>query len=194
MVFLFKEYAKGKGRFFGLLYIGVFGTLFLFSKFLFPSESSLPAAEAQGVGEEARADSIEIPKLGIVAPLIRVESTNPDDFREPLTKGVAWYPSANPGQNGSAIILGHSAPPGWPKINYDWVFSKITNLEQGDKIYIYFNNKKYEYEAKRSLFLKRGEEIPAWELTNEKPALLLVSCWPPGINNKRVIIRAEAPS
>ena len=155
------------------------------------SQQETPAAQV--AAEKGRAiltnkpNSISIPKLGIAAPLILVPSTNPDDFLSPLKKGVVHYPSALPGEEGRMVVLGHSSPPGWPKINYDWVFSELQKLEAGDEIIISFDNRQYSYKVQDKIFLKQGEDLPL-SLTEGKSELVLISCWPPGINNKRIVV------
>ena len=63
-----------------------------------------------------KANSIEIPDIGIDVPIIFPASTNPSILVAALDKGAIYYPgSVLPGQNGQIIILGHSAPVGWPK-------------------------------------------------------------------------------
>lgn len=138
-----------------------------------------------------KSNSIVIPKIKIEAPVIVVNSTNPEDFNEPLKRGVTHYPSSLPGEKGEVIILGHSAPPFWPKINYDWVFSKLNTLKAGDEIYIYFNNSQYKYVVEGQVFLQAGQELPSFATKDSKSKLLLISCWPPGINNKRIVVYSE---
>lgn len=138
--------------------------------------------------EEAK---LTIPKIGVEATIIFVESTNPSDFLQPLKNGVAHYPSALPGQKGASIILGHSAPPGWLGSFYDGVFSKLKELEQGDRILVSLNGGVYVYTVTDKAFLNRGQGIPPEVMGSDRPALLLLSCWPPGINNKRIMIQAE---
>lgn len=134
---------------------------------------------------------IEIPKIKIQAPIIFLKQGNEKDFAQALKKGVLYYPdSALPGEKGIITILGHSAPTGWPKINYDWVFTDLNKLETGNIIYIYFNNHQYNYRVKNRFFLKKGEEIPSINLTNFKSVLVLLSCWPPGENQKRIAVEA----
>lgn len=133
---------------------------------------------------------VEIPSLGITVPLLVVNSEDPQDFVEPLKKGVTLFPSAMPGQKGTAVILGHSAPPGWPRINYDWAFSDIQKLKQGDKVAITFENKEYVYSVTETIFLQKGQEIPAEYLSADDGHIILVSCWPPGIDNKRIGVYA----
>lgn len=138
-----------------------------------------------------RENSIEIPKIKISAPLIVDKSLDDNAIFKALDRGVVLYPgSFLPGEKGQTIILGHSAPQGWPKIKYDWVFSQINDLEVGDEIFVYFDNKKYTYWLENKIFLERGEELPE-NLTNSENMLILTSCWPPGKNLKRIAILAK---
>ncbi len=135
-------------------------------------------------------NSIEIPKIDIKAPLIVNENMNNDDVSKALDSGVVHYPSSVlPGNEGQTIILGHSAPLGWPKIQYQWVFSNLNDLEPGDKIFVHLDNKKYSFSVKNKVFLERGEELPT-NLTNSNNVLVLISCWPPGKDLKRIAVVA----
>ena len=139
-----------------------------------------------------KADSIAIPKIGIEAPLILVENTEMEELSEGLKKGVVFYPGSSlPGEKGETMILGHSAPPGWPKIRYDWVFSELNKLEEEDEVYVFYKNCRYVYKISEKFFLNKGEELPPPDLTKSESMLLLISCWPPGRNLKRIAVRAE---
>jgi LPXTG-site transpeptidase (sortase) family protein len=132
-------------------------------------------------------DSIEIPKIKISAPLIVVGKE--EEVKKALDRGVVLWPSsALPGEKGQVIILGHSAPPNWPKIKYDWVFSNLNSLEKGDEIFVYFKKKKYVYRVEEKIFLNRGQELPKTD--PEKTILFLISCWPPGKDFRRIAIEA----
>jgi len=134
--------------------------------------------------------SIEIPKIGITAPIIFAEKNDLKSLKEYLDRGVLLYPgSALPGDIGTAIILGHSASPSWPKVKYDWVFGKLNELEPDDKIFIFIENKKIIYEVNNKIFLEKGAEIPSDE-KNPGSTLYLVSCWPPGRDVKRIVVKA----
>ena len=148
--------------------------------------------EAKGrSGYFDKEDSIEIPKIGVKAPIIFEENNSEEDFEKALKKGVLHYPqSALPGEEGTTIILGHSAPPNWPKIDYDWIFNDLNELNTGDEIYIYFNQSQYIYKVTNEFFLNPGQDIPQG-LTNSKYVLNLVSCWPPGKDQKRIAVGAE---
>ena len=135
---------------------------------------------------------IEIPKIGIKAPIIFTQANSQEAFQEALKKGVLHFPQSSlPGKEGTSILLGHSAPPNWPKINYDWVFNDLNKLKPGDLIYIYFNQRQYIFSVTKIFFLNKSEEILSQELTNSKSVLMLLSCWPPGRDEKRIITQAE---
>lgn len=134
-------------------------------------------------------NSIEIPKIGITAPLVFINSV--EEAHSALDRGVVHYPtSVLPGANGQTIILGHSAPEGWPKIKYDWVFSHLNNLVEGDEFSIYYQGKKLTYSVVKKVFLERGEEIPENGLTKENNVVILISCWPPGKDLRRIAVEA----
>jgi LPXTG-site transpeptidase (sortase) family protein len=154
------------------------------------------AATPETVAEEVyqgKEKVLEIPRIGISAPIIFFdEPTDNDTLSEALDEGTVHFPdSVLPGQTGPTIILGHSAPPGWPKIKYDWVFSEVSLLEERDEIIIYFSAKKHIYHVKNKVFLDRGEEIPAETYSTSGNTLILLSCWPPGKDYKRIAVIAE---
>jgi LPXTG-site transpeptidase (sortase) family protein len=152
---------------------------------LLPKEEKKKEQKEEEIYEKE--DSIEIPKIKISAPLIVVGKE--EEVKKALDRGVVLWPtSALPGEKGKTIILGHSAPPHWPKIKYDWVFSNLNSLERGDEILIYFRNKKYVYRVENKIFLNRGQELPKTD--NEKSVLFLISCWPPGKDFRRIAIEA----
>jgi LPXTG-site transpeptidase (sortase) family protein len=135
---------------------------------------------------------LEIPRIGVSAPVVFFdEPTDNDTLSKALDEGTVHFPdSVLPGQTGPTIILGHSAPPGWPKIKYDWVFSEVSSLEEGDEIFIYFGAKEHIYRVKSKVFLDRGEEIPAETYSSSGNTLILLSCWPPGKDYKRIAVIA----
>jgi LPXTG-site transpeptidase (sortase) family protein len=135
---------------------------------------------------------IEIPKINITAPIVFSQSTDKNSLMKDLNKGVIYYPgSVYPGQSGQIIILGHSAPPGWPKTRYEWVFSDLNNLVAGDKILIDLNNKQYTYIVRKKTIIDRGADVPIYTSVASNNVLTLISCWPPGKDYQRIAVQAE---
>ena len=157
---------------------------------LSPSDSSQPVLKEKSE-EVKKEDSLEIPKINISVPLVLIESQDEEEIHQALDQGVVHFPkSVLPGQTGQTIILGHSAPPGWPKIKHDWVFSQLNELNEGDEVLVYFDYQKYSYSVTKTVFLERGEEIPEEDLTNYTNVLYLLSCWPPGKDYRRIAVEA----
>ncbi|NQU82699.1 MAG: class E sortase [Parcubacteria group bacterium] len=141
-------------------------------------------------------NSIEIPRIGIKAPMVFIDeeigsNLSPNGFKKYLDRGVVHYPGSSlPGTKGQVMVLGHSAPALWPRINHDWVFSKLDKLGVGDRIVIIYNNKEYSYRVQNTIYLEKGEEMPDSTLTNLRYMLVLISCWPPGKDNRRIAVEA----
>jgi len=137
-------------------------------------------------------NNLEIPKISVETEIVFPNTSDNDALKEYLDQGVVYYPgSVYPGQAGQIVILGHSAPPGWPKIKHDWVFTDLDKLEAGDKILIDLNNKQYTYIVKQKTIIQRGAEVPAGADAANNNVLTLLSCWPPGKNYQRIAVTAE---
>lgn len=140
---------------------------------------------------QAKPSFIEIPAIKVKAPLIFSNSSSQQAFNAILKSGVLHFPNSSlPGKNGAAIILGHSAPANWPKINYDWVFNDLEKLKPNDYVLISFQGKDYEYKVKKIFWLNKGEDLSP-HLTFNESVVVLISCWPPGHNVKRIVVEAE---
>lgn len=197
-----KETLKFLGLFF-ILYLGIFTFMSVKSIInrpqieLPPPLSNNSSIDGEGDNQKnrqpvclatERGDGILIPGIQIQAPLVLVSEG--EDFKKALDRGVIFYPdTVLPGQEGETVILGHSAPVGWPKIKYDWVFSDINDLKENDEIYVFFNGCQYLYRVQNTYFLEKGEELPTLSGGNNY-FLTLVSCWPPGQDLHRIAVRA----
>ena len=156
------------------------------------TNAGLPALSQVKFTYSDKNNILEIPKIGISVPIIFSQSANQTSLLKDLDKGVIYYPgSVLPGQAGQTVILGHSAPPNWPKIKHDWVFSELDNLSAGDQIIVYVDYKKYTYTVKQKNILKKGQDITPLNLKQEGNYLALVSCWPPGKDLQRITVQAE---
>lgn len=140
-------------------------------------------------------NEINIPSINIIAPLVEAGGITEKEYRESLDRGVMHFPGTSfPGEKGLSILLGHSAPPGWPRIKHDWVFTDINNLKEGDEIKICYNNRKWIYtvinEEEGKKIYEVGEDVPAFFPEKNKKEIVLMSCWPPGSRDNRIGVRA----
>jgi LPXTG-site transpeptidase (sortase) family protein len=150
------------------------------------------ASEVKTENIVQKSDSMVIEKIGMEAPLVRSPSDSVKDIESSLKKGVMIYPTSDfPSEKGVTVVLGHTAPDSWPKINYYGIFNRVNELQKGDKIKIYFQNREYIYTVNRQFLVKPGAElVPSADLTNYENVLFLSTCWPPNIGDHRIIIEA----
>ena len=140
-------------------------------------------------------DKITLPSIDISVPVVEAGGTTPEEYKDALERGVLHFPGTSyPGERGMTVLLGHSAPLDYPEIDYVWVFSKISQLEEGDRIEVCFNNKLTVYtvidEERGKKVYEVGEDVPSlYPIEEEKKEVVLMSCWPPGDNTNRIGVR-----
>ncbi len=155
-----------------------------------PEVDNKPAIKSPSVAQKPRRDMLTIPGINVTAPIITAKTDDPEVISGLLDSGVVLYPGSAPfGGSGQTVILGHSAPAGWPKIKYEWVFSKINELEKGDMVVVTYDNITRYYKVAGSRIIDPKTGVPA--PTVEGNSLMLISCWPPGKNTKRIAVEAE---
>jgi LPXTG-site transpeptidase (sortase) family protein len=143
--------------------------------------------------DASRSDMIMISKIGVATPIITPQTTDAVQLKKLLDSGAILYPdSAVFGALGQAIVLGHSAPPGWPVIKHDTIFSRLAELVAGDKVVVVYNDRTYNYTVIQSEIIEAGGDIPA--MAQGGSSLALVTCWPPGRNLKRFVVQASLDS
>lgn len=144
---------------------------------------------------------IIIPSLGvnsgIIEPELGLESlvgqdwnALEDQIRQSLLKGVVHYPgTADPGEKGNAFLTGHSSNVFWEKSLYNTVFALLPRIEEGDDIYIAYQQNNYHYRvtSKKEVSPK---DVSVLE-QGEGHFLTLMTCTPVGTNLKRLVVTAE---
>ena len=128
---------------------------------------------------------LSIPKLNIKKAKVSVGG---DD----LTKSLIHYlPQSLPGEYGNVAIFGHSTLPQLynPK-DYKTIFTYLSSLEKGDKIYINIGELEYNYEVTGS-FIVKPSEISVLEQKKDASYLTLITCTPPGTYWERLVVSAK---
>jgi len=154
-------------------------------------ESAQKFVKKAGTKEEVyrTVDKVVIPKINVEAPIIVPANSDQKTIFNSLEQGVALYPSSViPGQVGNSIILGHSSAYPWYQGNYGSVFSLLNRLDLEDEIIVFYNKTKYVYRVKHKQVILKDVSI---QPQDQKPQLVLVSCWPVGTAWKRIMVIAE---
>lgn len=141
---------------------------------------------------------IIIPNIGKNIPLVEVrkrEAKNPKEleniFMDELAHGVVRYPwSSTPWKEGNTFIFGHSSNFPWAKGEYNEVFAKLDDLEYGNKIYVYYNQKKYTYKVTKKQVID-PKDVKILKRDAWKQELTLMTCFPIGTTLNRMIVIAE---
>ena len=128
-------------------------------------------------------------KLSI--PKLKIEKANVLIGSDDLEKSLIHFTGPLPGKNGSPIIFGHSTIP-WiynPK-DYKTIFTKLPELEEGDEIFIFFDNITYRYKV-IDMKVVHPEDLSVLEQQFDYPYITLITCVPPGTYLKRLVVVAK---
>lgn len=129
--------------------------------------------------------SLSIPRLKIQDAVV---STTDYDLKNHL---IQYAGTAIPGQDGNAIIFGHSTLPQWfdPK-NYKTIFATLHTIQSGDVILAKVNNVLYTYKI-FSVTITSPEDTNIFSQAYDHSYITIVTCTPPGTIWKRLIVRAR---
>ena len=135
--------------------------------------TTLPAQPADKLYTETNEMSLNIPSLGVQAPVVGVPSTSTGWDLTWLGKDAGWLQgSAYPTWNGNSVLTGHvynaDGTPG--------IFVNLSKMHWGDKITVKLQGQSYVYEVRQVLENVRPSDIDALMVHKENPWLTLVTC------------------
>lgn len=135
---------------------------------------------------------IVIEKINANARVVaNVDPGNEGAYIQALSKGVAHAAGTNlPGERGNIYLFSHSTDAPWNIIRYNAVFYLLRELESGDRVIIFYQDRRYDY----IVFDKQVvEPSDITFLTNryDSSVLTLQTCDPPGTLFKRLVVRAR---
>ncbi len=133
--------------------------------------------------------AISIPRLGITDLTI----THPQDaltnngLLSVLKNGVGHLFSY-PGSDGKIMIYGHSSGYAWDVSQFTKIFTKVNQLQAGDRVYVTYSGKLYVYQVTGQQTIKPTDVTP---FRGKGEELILYTCWPVGTTKSRLIIHAS---
>lgn len=130
--------------------------------------------------------NLSIPSINLMQAKVSVESNN-------FEQNLAHMPTtALPGEKGNVFVTGHSSLPQlYRPGNFKAIFAHLPEVKKGDEVII-------EAEGRRFIYVIKGMKIvdpkETWVISppdNNGRYLSLMTCVPPGLYLKRLIVLAE---
>lgn len=127
--------------------------------------------------------NLSIPKLSLDHQLVEVNSNNFDN-------NLTQLPGTSlPGEVGNVFITGHSALPLLSKLGLTKApFALLTKLKVGDQVFVDAAGVKYEYDVINIKVVDPKQTDVIYPPENQGRYLTLMTCVPPGLYLKRLIV------
>lgn len=123
---------------------------------------------------------IRIPAINVDAPIVQ------GDGWEQLKKGVGQHiGSSDPGKAGNLILSAHNDI-------FGEIFRDLDQLEPGDEIVVYTNQRSYTYAVVDSKIVE-PTAVEVMKPTKES-TVTLISCYPYMVDDKRIVVIAKLQS
>jgi len=137
--------------------------------------------------------SILIPKIGASAKVYpNIDPTSENAFLPVLQHGVAHAQgSVFPGLPGNIYLFAHSADNFWDAGRYNAIFYLLKDLNKGDEVVIFYQNKRYNYFVTDSRIVDPADISFITNAQTGNEQLILQTCWPPGTAFKRLLVFAR---
>jgi len=156
-------------------------------------KSQIPRLNMEVMPPDTR---IVIPRIAENVPVVTVSTEAlvsrdwdklEQQIQESLRDGVVHYPgTAFPGEKGNVVITGHSSYFIWDPGRFKDVFALLQNVEIGDRVYVFYNQKKFVYEV-YDIKVVLPTQVDVLTQAGEN-RLTLITCVPVGTNLKRLIV------
>lgn len=149
--------------------------------------------------ERGNANQLNIPSLGITAPIVEAgvsdgrDKSIEKDYQEALKTGVVHYPgTADIGKFGNAYLFGHSSDFIFKGGNYKTVFALLPKIEKGAEIIATDKNGQiFHYEVVDSRAIQKDDFTVLGQRDNKEKLLTLQTSYPIGTALKRWIVLAR---
>jgi LPXTG-site transpeptidase (sortase) family protein len=147
--------------------------------------------EAVGLGVDSHF-SLVVPKINAKSKIIaNVNAGSEKEYTEALELGVAHAQGTYfPGQGKTIFLFSHSTDAPLNVTRYSAIFYLLRKLEKGDKVVVFFADKKYEYQVTEKKTVG-ARDIEWLHKDFGEETLILQTCTPPGTNWQRLLVFAK---
>ena len=109
---------------------------------------AVAAATPTTKAPDAASTELDIPSIDAKAPWVDEPSTAEWAVQLALRKGVDHYgTTANPGEIGNSVIVGHSSGQLWAPGDYKFVFTLLDKVKAGDDVTLDYKATHYVYKV-----------------------------------------------
>lgn len=153
-------------------------------------QNAVGSGSGDKIGEP---NQLNIPSLGITAPIVEPSESNEKSFQEALKNGPTHYPgTAAVGELGNAYIFGHSSDFAFKGGSYKTVFALLPHIEKAAQIFASNSaGQIFTYEVTDS-FVASSSDVQLLDQHEHKEKLLtLQTSYPVGTALKRWIVIAK---
>jgi sortase A len=144
-------------------------------------------------------DRILVPRISQNVPIVRVPTDMlirkdwgalEKQIQEALRHGVVHFPgTAFPGEPGNIVLTGHSSYFPWDPGRFKDVFALLHQVNVGDKVIVYHEQKKYEYQIYEKKVVKPSQVDVLTQKGESR--LTLITCTPVGTDLNRLVLLAK---
>lgn len=134
---------------------------------------------------------ITIPAIFVDQPVVfNVDPNREKEYSAALRQGIAHASgTAFPDNPGVGYYFAHSSSPELAS-QFNAIFYLLGKLKPGDSIYIWHENKKFEYRVHSSEVTK-PDNVSFLHREYPQETIVLQTCWPPGTTTARLLVFAE---
>jgi sortase A len=132
---------------------------------------------------------IIIPKINVEIPVIYTVTTiDANAVENALEGGVVHYAdTAEPGQDGNGVIVGHSSNNIFNQGKYKFAFVLLSRLESGDTFYLQKDGVRYTYQVYKKSIVS-PTDVSVLGLQDKSATFSLITCDPPGTSTNRLVV------
>lgn len=134
-----------------------------------------------------------IPKINVQIPVVYDEpSIEEKAVQRALERGVIHYATTvQPGQQGNAVLFGHSSNNIFNKGQYKFAFVLLHELVPGDIFYLTYNKQVYTYKVYDKKIVAPSEVSVVGNVVGKGATATLITCDPPGTSTNRLVVWGE---
>lgn len=134
---------------------------------------------------------MHIPAIFLNEPIIfNVDPDDPAAYTAALKNGIAHAAGTDlPGKEGLGYYFAHSSEPDFVS-QYNAVFYLLGKLQTHDQIILWHHEDEYRYRVIDRRVVD-PTDVNFLSAQYERPTIVLQTCWPPGLSQKRLLIFAE---